>query len=391
MGGVIEYGEFVFPNGHHVDWTIMIVLYPYVTGLVAGAFVVSALYHVFRKEALKPVARLALVASFCFCAFATMPLLLHLHHPERAFNIMFMPNFQSAMAGFGFIYSFYMLLLIVEIWLVFREDIVERANTEKSVVMRMVYKCLALGVTDIPAGAKRLDAKLMHFLAVLGIPAACVLHGYVGFIFGGIKANPWWSTALMPVIFLVSAIVSGIAALIIIYVVISYFRSVVPDAECVRAMMRTLWLFLLLAFSLEELQLMNMAYESGQQWDVISTLINDHLAVSYGLVQVLLGSIIPLLFLWPTSSPKVPPGIMAKVGVGLSFLVLIQVLAMRWNVVIGGQLFSKSFRGFVDYVPEWGGREGLWAGLVILVLPFVVLWMASKLLPLWKEHEHAPT
>ena len=53
--------------------------------------------------------------------------------------------------------------------------------------------------------------------------------------------------------------------------------------------------------------------------------------------------------------------------------------------------FAKSFRGFVDYVPEWGGREGLWAGLVILVLPFVVLWMASKLLPLWKEHEHAPT
>ncbi|MDP6722399.1 MAG: polysulfide reductase NrfD, partial [Pirellulaceae bacterium] len=111
---------FVFPNDPHVTWSIMIVLYPYITGLVAGAFVVSSLYHVFDKQVLKPVARLALVTSLCFCAFATLPLLLHLHHPERAFNIMFTPSATSAMAGFGFIYNLYMLLLVVEVWLVFR-------------------------------------------------------------------------------------------------------------------------------------------------------------------------------------------------------------------------------------------------------------------------------
>ena len=58
---------FVFPNDVHPPWSIMIVLYPYITGLVAGAFVVSALYHVFHREALRPVARLALVTSLCFC------------------------------------------------------------------------------------------------------------------------------------------------------------------------------------------------------------------------------------------------------------------------------------------------------------------------------------
>ena len=84
--------SFVFPNDPHVSWSIMIVLYPYITGLVAGAFVVSALYHVFRQEVFKPVARLALVTALCFCAFATLPLLLHLHHPERALNIMVTPN-----------------------------------------------------------------------------------------------------------------------------------------------------------------------------------------------------------------------------------------------------------------------------------------------------------
>ena len=83
---------FVFPNDVYPPWSIMIVLYPYITGLVAGAFVVSALYHVFHRQALKPVARLALVTSLCFCAFATLPLLLHLHHPERCFNVMITPS-----------------------------------------------------------------------------------------------------------------------------------------------------------------------------------------------------------------------------------------------------------------------------------------------------------
>ncbi|MCA9064153.1 MAG: polysulfide reductase NrfD, partial [Planctomycetaceae bacterium] len=112
--------NFAFPNDVNVPWSIMIVLYPYITGLVAGAFVVSALYHVFNQQALKPVARLALVTALCFCSCATLPLLLHLHHPERAFNIFITPSGQSAMAGFGAIYNVYLLLLVVEVWLVFR-------------------------------------------------------------------------------------------------------------------------------------------------------------------------------------------------------------------------------------------------------------------------------
>jgi len=61
---------FVFPNDAHPPWSIMIVIYPYLTGLVAGAFVVSALYHVFHIKSLQPVARLSLVAATCFAALA---------------------------------------------------------------------------------------------------------------------------------------------------------------------------------------------------------------------------------------------------------------------------------------------------------------------------------
>ena len=43
---------FVYPN-EYIYWTIQIVMYPFMTGLVAGAFVLSSLYHVFGVKALK--------------------------------------------------------------------------------------------------------------------------------------------------------------------------------------------------------------------------------------------------------------------------------------------------------------------------------------------------
>ncbi|MFT5327279.1 MAG: Ni/Fe-hydrogenase subunit HybB-like protein [Planctomycetaceae bacterium] len=380
--------SFVFPNDVHTPWSIMIVLYPYITGLVAGAFVVSALYHVFHQEVLKPVARLALVTALCFCAFATMPLLLHLHHPERAFNIMITPSATSAMAGFGAIYNFYLLLLVVEVWLVFRPTIVERAGTETGIV-GVVYRILAMGDREISDRARRVDDRIIHILAVIGIPAAVVLHGYVGFLFGAVKANPWWSTALMPVVFLASAVVSGIGVLVILYLFLCWKRGVKPDTDCVRAMSRYLWVSLMVAVTLETLELVHMAYEAGEEWHVIKELLTTRLAVSYGIVQVLIGSIVPFFLLLIATRPRLNPRVMSFLSCLSGLLILVQVFAMRWNVVVGGQMFSKSFRGFVDYPLHITGREGLIVAAVVLILPFVALAVASRFLPLLSDDEES--
>lgn len=380
---------FVFPNDAHVAWSIMIVLYPYLTGLVAGAFVVSALYHVFHRQALQPVARLALVTSLCFCAFATVPLLLHLHRPERAFNVMITPSGTSAMAGFGFIYSLYMLVLILEVWLVFRPELAALGQTRPG-LSGVAYRCLSLGVKHVSDGARLMDNRVTHALALIGIPIACVLHGYVGFLFGAVKANPWWSTALMPVIFLISAIVSGIGGLILLYLFSSWWRRVPADLECVRALAKYLWMFLVGAVVLELLEIVHMAYEASGEWHVIAALIRDRLRVSYGIIQLGIGSMIPLLILPLVFLPRLGRRGLVFVSGLASLLVLIQVFAMRWNVVIGGQMFSKSFRGFVTYHVEWLGREGLLAAGMVLLLPLIALTVAARLLPLWSEAEPAP-
>ncbi len=381
---MFEHG-FITPNETHIEWSLMIVLYPYITGLVAGAFVVSSLYHVFNNQAFKPVGKFSLLASFAFLACATMPLLNHLGHPERAFNIMLTPHFSSAMAGFGFLYTGYFLILVLEIWLVFRQDIVQMAHTEKG-ILGVIYKVLALGIYDISPQAIKLDHKLIRFFAAIGIPAACLLHGYVGFLFGALKANPWWSTPLMPVIFLFSAIVSGIAVLILFYLFLCKWNGWKIESETVYGLSKLLWFFLIFAMSLELLEIMNLAYEGAEEWEVIKPLLFDHLLFSFVGLQIIIGSFVPLLLLmFVTVFHKEMHDRIRNTLAGIaSFLLLIQVFSMRWNVVIGGQMFSKSFRGFRQFHPHFLEKEGILATIILLVLPMIILYVISKVLPPFK-------
>src|SRR3990170_2204919 len=116
---------FIFPNEIEIHWSILIVVYPYVTGLVAGAFILASLVKVFNVEHVRPTYRLALLTALSFLLVATLPLLLHLGHPERSYEILLTPNPTSAMAMFGFVYAWYLMgVLLLEIWFEYRRDLV---------------------------------------------------------------------------------------------------------------------------------------------------------------------------------------------------------------------------------------------------------------------------
>lgn len=373
--------DYAFPNESEFQWSILIVLYPFITGLVAGAFVVSSLYHVFGMQSLKPVARLALITALAFLLIAPLPLQAHLGHPERAFLIFLTPHFTSAMAGFGYIWMFYLILVVVETWLVFRPDIVALAQSSRW-PLSAVYRSMALGVDDVSEEALEIDRGLIKALAAIGIPAAALLHGYVGFIFGAIKANPWWSTPLMPIIFLLSAIVSGIALLIVLYIVAMRLLGRSIDHDCVRAMAGLLAAFLFIDLTLEGLEILSMAYEQEESWEVVSGLL-DRIAITFFGVQILLGALLPLLVLGFLSLVRIDRRGSTTITAIMSALVVVGVFAMRWNVVVGGQMISKSLRGYVEY--EWimGGREGVYMAALILCLPLVIFSVLAALLPPW--------
>ena len=382
---------FMYPNEVELQWSVLIVLYPFITGLVAGAFILASLERVFMVQAVKPTYRLALLTALAFLLVAPLPLQMHLGHPERSFEMLFTPHTSSAMAMFGFVYLWYlMVVLVVEIWLDYRKDLVLtwRASTG---LKRALYAVLTLGSNNISDASLRIDDKVGRVVTIIGIPSAFMLHGYVGFIFGSIKANPWWSTPMMPIVFLFSAIVSGIAMVLLLYVVTSKLRGVAVDVLCVDTVARYLFYAFIVDFSLEMIDLIHRIYEADESFRALDFMVKTRLFMSQIVLQIVLGTLVPLTLLAATQLTRFTARVRVRMYVAAVVLTLIGIFAMRWNVVIGGQLFSKSFLGYTSYKMGFATREGLLPAIVLMLLPFGILAVLLKLLPPWEPAPRSAT
>jgi Ni/Fe-hydrogenase subunit HybB-like protein len=380
---------YMYPNEIKLQWSILIVLYPYITGLVAGAFILASLERVFKVEAVKPTYRLALLVALAFLLVAPLPLQLHLGHPERSFEMYLTPHRSSAMAMFGFVYLWYlMIVLLMEIWLDYRKEIVEWAETGAG-FKKWIYKILTLGSHNVSPAALRIDDKVGYFITLIGIPSAFLLHGYVGFIFGSVKANPWWSSPLMPVVFIFSAMVSGIAAVMLIYMVSSWLRRVKIDMRCVDTIALYLLYTFIIDFSLEMLDLVHRIYEADESLSALDFMVHTRLFFSQVVLQIFLGTLLPIALIGLTQIVKLSENVRKAIYATTGALTLISIFAMRWNVVIGGQLFSKSFLGYTSYKMGFATREGLLPAIILTLLPLVILYLLVKLLPPWPKSEAA--
>jgi predicted membrane protein len=391
---------FVYPN-EFIYWSIQIVMYPYMTGLVAGAFVLSSLYHVFGQKDLKEIAQFSLVFSLALLPVAALPLLLHLQQPLRAMEPLLTPHFTSAIAAFGIVFTVYGLIVVSEIWFVYREYFVHQLEALRgasgfwNAQRRIVYTALTFGAKDVSDDAIKVDHKAAKILAGVGIPVACFLHGYAGFIFGSVKANALWMSPLMPVIFIMSAVVSGIALCMLTYIVIMEFQAFRQrrkggtteagqtkgaEIDIIAKATRYLLGFLVAAISLELLDLIFRGYTAMKSWDILRSVMYGKDFVNIFVLQYTLGNLVPFVLL-------LLPGRTIKRTVLALLLVLFGVFMMRWNVVIGGQAFSLSFSGYMHYhipiIPHSleTFKEGLFGALTVIATPFVLFWLINKFIP----------
>jgi Ni/Fe-hydrogenase subunit HybB-like protein len=382
MSGVEGY---MYPNEITLYWSVLIVLYPFITGLVAGAFILASLERVFRVEAVAPTYRLALLTALAFLLVAPLPLVLHLGHPFRSPEMYFTPHSTSAMAMFGYVYLWYLMaVLVLEIWLDYRREIVLLSQSSKG-LLRLVYRVMTLGSSNISERSLAIDDRVGWIVTLVGIPSAFLLHGYVGFIFGSIKANPWWSSPLMPVVFIFSAMVSGIAGVMLLYMALTRLRKQTIDMHCVDTIAMYMFYIFIIDFSLEMLDLIHRIYEADESFRSLDFMVHTKLYFSQIVVQILLGTVTPLILLFLAQVVKFPEMVRKRIYVLSGCLALIGIFAMRWNVVIGGQLFSKSFLGYTTYKMSLVTREGLLVAIALTLLPLVFLWVLVKLLPPWPE------
>ena len=288
------------------------------------------------------------------------------------------------MSIFGYVYSGYMLLLMLEIWLIYRPYFIRKANESRGFEY-LIWYLLTLGITTYHPDSEKVDHKASAILSGIGIPWACILHGYVGFVFGSVKAVAWWATALQPFIFLSSAMVSGMAILFMMYTFIRWRRREPYEYPMARQFMAFLWGIFLIDYALEVIEITFIVYERGYHWSIVGPLLSGPLFKSYVFVQMGILSFLPAMILGYVVLSSISGRRMIHLANFGSLLLLLQVLVMRFNVVVGGQLISKSERGFVDYHFEFFTKEGILTAAILLAAPIVTYYVISRFIPIFDE------
>lgn len=380
-------------RGHHdanynniVVWGLWVAAYIFFIGLSAGAFLVSSLVYVFNFERFECIGRLAVFSALVTLVLALLAIWVDLGHMDRAWHVLIYPNFKSPMAWMIYLYTVYMILLSAEMWFILRADMA--AGAMEPGWRGLAYKILSLGSRNVSEQAIHRDRRIVRALATIGVPLAIMFHGGVGALFATVAARPHWNSALFPILFILSALVSGGALLAVLATVfqdgLKANRQIVLDlGKLVRIL---LWLDVL--FQISELLI---AFRGGMPSHIAGfqlMLFGPYWPV-FWIGQVLLGTVIPLAIFTARTRNN-------ALAVSLAcLLVVIGIFGLRLNIVIPG-LAPEEIHGLTEavstprissqYLPslsEWLLTVG------IIGLGFLIFGIGEHLLPRQKkESEH---
>jgi molybdopterin-containing oxidoreductase family membrane subunit len=383
----VLHGHEIANYGSYVPWGLWVAQYIYFIGLSAGAFLLSSLVYVFGMERLERIGKLALFTALVTLLSALLIIWLDLGHPLRFWKVYLNAQPTSMMAWMVWLYTAYFILVLVELWVAMRADLV--AWSQRSDLVGRMARVLSLGSRDVSPAALRRDRAALRLLGTLGVPLAIAFHGGVGALFGVVGARPYWNSALLPILFLTSALASGGALLTF---VVAYFW---PDQRSTGyremvALLGRLTLGLLLLDAL-----MEWAEFSINLYAAIPAHAEAFRLVLFGpfwwvfwIGHVLLGIVVPvlLLVLWP----RVP-----KVVGAAGLLIAALFIAVRVNIVVPALVIPEIQgleRAFTDqrltfaYVPSL--TELLVSGFVA-ALGVALFFLGYRLLPIARAADEA--
>lgn len=331
--------------GELIVWGLWVAMYIYFIGLSAGAFLISALVYVFGVERFRPIARLALFTALIALLMALLHIWFDLGHMGRFFEVYSRPNFMSMMAWMVWLYTAYFVLLLCEFWFETRQDFVLWAK--KPGLVGTLSRILALGNKDTSATTRQRDVKVVKVLGTIGVPLAIMFHGGVGALFGVVSARPAWHSGLFPLLFLVSALVSGGGLLLAIYAFLAPNRGT-PEYRSLVEDLGKLVLGLVLLDVLFTFAEYSIALYGAIPSDVIPLLqtMTGPFWYVFWVGQVGLGMVVPIVLLWwkRTRSNSFWVGI-----AGLS--IVFAFVGVRLNIVIP-PLSVPELKGLIEAVPS---------------------------------------
>lgn len=364
---------------HPVNLGILISIYFLYTGLSAGSFVLSSLGTVFGIEKYKPIAKAGVVMAIALLMIAPLHLIADLEQPGRFYTLFFRLNPRSAISYGTFLLTLYPLNSVIYLWFMMRKDLATGAQ-ELTGFRQKLYRLLTLGNLDLSEKALAKDAKWTKILGSLGVPLALLVHGYTGFILANIQARALWHTGLMPLIFLMSAMVSGTGLLILVLLITQRFlapeRGITPERkELIIDIAKLMLWFIVVDATLMVIDLITLYYTNAAGHAAAELFLSGSHRFRFLGVEVGLGLLLPfLLLLLPQTKRSLGWISLASV------LTLIGVIAMRINFVIGGQQLPLSGDTLNPYTAD---PKHLFFIVLFAAAEVLILYVAFRFLPVY--------
>jgi len=310
-------------------WGLWVALYIYFVGLSAGAFLLSTLVYVFGQERFERIGRQALFVAAVSMIVALTFILLDLGHMERFWVSLRYWKLTSVLAWEVHFYLVYIVLLLAELYHSLRRDLV--LWRDKPGFRGTLAHLVTWQDTDLAPEALARDRRHLRVLGMIGIPLAILgVHGGTGTLFAVVKARPYWNTAVFPIIFVLSALVSGTALLLVGYVLGRRQRKLPVDLTLVQNLARLMGAFILVDLFLEFYEILIPLYSlREEEMAALKTLFLGSLASYFWIGQILLGNVLPLYLIF---SGRTGRSVNALSWAGL--LVVLGIVAVRINIVL---------------------------------------------------------
>ena len=295
---VIYNVPFVIPIGY------LIAIYFYITGLHMGFYTTSVVATLLGKQEWKPIGKIGAVGALIVLAVAPIFLLVDLTQIFRFWHLFPYINLRSPITWGTFFLTAYPPIGLIYAWYVFRGNY-----------------------------------RLAKIWGLCGFPVAVSVHGYTGFILALGAGRAIWNTSLNPILFLVSAMVSGLALIIIIINIRYYYftekeapEQKAADLNIINTLVRMMYLFLILELFLMGCDLAVLANSKAEEYETYLLLTRGSWAPLFLGVELTMGGIIPLILL---SIKRIR---LNPIGQCITcLLILCGILAMRMIIVVGGQ------------------------------------------------------
>ncbi|ELY66471.1 molybdopterin oxidoreductase membrane subunit [Natronococcus jeotgali DSM 18795] len=359
-----------------VPWGAWVAFYIYFVGLSAGAFLVSTLSNVFEVEGMHEIEREALFVAVVSMIVALTFVMVDLGRMDRLWHPFAWRQPLSVLSWEVHAYALYVVVLSGELYFSMRGDLVATSETDDGLRGR-IAGLLTLGRTDTSQEALETDRTWLKRLGIVGIPLAIVfVHGGTGNLFAVAAARSYWFSALFPVIFITSAVVSGMALIALLYVLRARLGGRTLDPALLERMAALFVGFVALDASLKVLEAFVGLYSlhpgDVETWLTIAT---GEMWWSFWLVMVGLGWVAPLVLLHRRDWRRRPTFVAAA---GAS--VVLGVVGTRFNIVVPAQiepaLYGLPTGEYVPSTPEW------LLSLGIVALGALLLTIGTELLPL---------